>query len=140
MSDEHINWESEYSVGVAEIDKQHLELLNFVNDLINNSTENQKGLSAYNRKVIEDVINHVAFHFETEERILSKTNYEKFGDHKKEHEKISAKINNIRSEIGNEKSDMALYNLTITLKEYFLSHILLFDKDAAEYFREGEQK
>lgn len=137
MAGELINWDEEYSLGITEIDEQHRELLNFVNDLISHSTDSQIGGNIYLKKIIDAVINHVTHHFWTEEKILAKTDYKKLNDHKMEHEKITAKIIDIRSEMGNEKGEMALYNLTITLREYFLSHILLFDRDAKYYFRAG---
>ena len=140
MSTDLANWESEYSLGVAEIDAHHQELLNFVNDLINNSAESQIGRSIYFKKIIDAIINHMTHYFGTEEKILANTKYEKLTDHKKEHERITEKIIKIRSEIGNEKEEMALYNLTVTLKEYFLSHILLYDKEARDFFREGAGK
>jgi len=137
MTFDLIGCESEYALGIAEIDAQHRELMDSVNELINQSMEDQIGESIYLKKIIDAIIYHVTRRFGTEERILANTKYEKLEDHKKEHENITAKIVYIRAKTGNEKDEMALYNLTVTFREYFLSHILLYDKAASEFFREG---
>jgi len=137
MSNEFINRDSDFSVGVTEIDTQHQELLGLVNELIDHSQKKQMGGTIYFKKIIDAVINHVTHHFASEEMILSKTDYGNFPDHKMEHDKLIQKIIFIRSEFGNEKGDMALFNLTVALKEYFLSHVLLYDKDAGKFFAEG---
>jgi len=137
MTGELLKWDTKYSVGVDEIDAQHKELLDFVNDLINHSIEKQIGGNIYIKKIIDAIINHVTHHFSTEEKLLAKTSYTKLAEHKKEHEKIAARVIDLRREMGNEKGDMALYSLTVTLREYFLIHIVQYDKEACDFFKEG---
>ena len=134
-----VNWELDYTIGVSEIDAQHRELINMVNDMIRHSFNSQAERKMYFAKNIISVSSHIARHFDTEERVLVRTSYEKLTEHKKEHEKITGKIKTIRNELGASSGDATLYNLTITLKEYFLSHILLYDKDAKEFFRAGSK-
>ena len=136
---ERVSWEYEYSVGVIEIDAQHKELMNMVNDLIGHSTDTKAERMMFFQKATERAYYHLVKHFDTEERVLSKTDYEKMTDHKKEHENLKAKIKAIRSELGNNNEDAAMNNLTITLKEYFLSHILLYDKEAKQFFQSGSK-
>ena len=136
---ELVNWELDYSVDVVELDSQHRELMNLVNDMINHSTDNETERKKYFQRIIFVASSHVAKHFDTEEKVLSRTNYGIFEEHKKEHKKITEKIKAIQDELGNNNGDIALQNLTVTLKEYFLSHILLYDKEAKEFFKAGSK-
>ena len=137
---ELIHWESEYSVGVEKIDNQHKELMNLINDLISRSVEQAPmGNRGENKKHFLKISaltrDYTLKHFRTEEKILSNTTYGKFEDHKREHEKLTAKMAAIIDELKNTKGEIDLYNLTVNFKEWLLSHILLFDKEAKEYFR-----
>ena len=134
-----VRWELEYSVDVIEIDAQHRELMNMVNDMIHHSTESPAKTKAYLEKAIYTAGSSLAKHFDTEERILNRTNYDKLVDHKKEHENLTSKVKAIFYELGSNSQDIALYDLTVTLKEYFLSHILLYDKAAMEFFKAGSK-
>ena len=134
---ERFNWDIEYSVGVAEIDNQHKELMKLVNNLISHSSDTKTERKLFFHKVIEIANNRLANHFDTEERVLSRTSYEKLTDHKKEHENLTSRVKAIRSEVGSNNEDLALYDLTLILKEYFLSHILLYDKEAKDFFKTG---
>jgi len=136
---ERVTWEYEYSVGVVEIDNQHKELMNLVNDLINHSTDEKNERKPYLLKAVETASSHLAKHFDTEERVLGKTDYEKMAEHKKEHENLVAKVKAVKNELGNNNEDTVMYNLSITMKEYFLSHILLYDKEAGKYFKTGSE-
>jgi hemerythrin len=137
---ELMHWEQAYSVGVSEIDYQHLELMYQINELISHSIENVNEGKKFFQETMEAVIKQSAIHFETEENLLSKTDYEVFEDHKKEHEDLMAKVENLRQELEKVKEERDLYNLTISFREWFLSHILLYDKEAMDSFKTGAEK
>ena len=127
--------ESEYSVGVKEIDDQRMELLDKINDLISHSAENLDDGVRYFEETMDAVIKRSAIHFRTEEKLLLKTDYKVFEDHKKEHDELMAKVESIKNELKKIKVERDLYNLTISFREWFLSHILLYDKEARDSFR-----
>ena len=134
---EFIHWEPEHSIGIAIIDSQHKELVNFVNSLISLSNVSLADRKKYTQKILSAAENHMENHFDTEMEILSKTRYEKLADHKKEHDKLLGKIAEIQHELEREEENIDFYYVAITLKEYFLSHILLYDKEAIDFFKEG---
>ena len=132
---ELVHWESEYSVGAAEIDSQHKDLVELINELISHSAQSQSGWKKKFEKSIKSIAAHSSLHFKTEEEILSKTEYKNFADHKKEHERLTGKLKHIINELDNIKWEVELYTLTVSFKEWFLSHILLYDKEAKDYFK-----
>ena len=137
---ELIHWKMEFSVGVDEIDTHHREIIDHINALIKNSDGSLAQKKKFFRKIIASVRKLAATHFKIEEKILSKSKYERLEEHKKEHENLSEKINKVKSEITGIKEDNDLFNLTVNLKEWLLSHILLFDKEAHPFFKAGSKK
>ena len=134
---EQMHWESEYSVGVKEIDDQHIELMEKINDLISRSINNpDDGVRCF-EEMMNAVIERSEIHFRTEENLLQKTDYKVFEDHKKEHDELMAKVESIKSEIKKMKVKSDLYNLTTSFREWFLSHILLYDKEARDSLKAG---
>ena len=131
---ELMHWKSEYSVGVQEIDDQHIELMNQINELISYSIENLAEGKHFFEKTMEAVIKRSAIHFETEESLLQKTDNEVLEDHKKEHKELMAKAKSMKRELKKAESVRELYNLAVSFKEWFLSHILLYDKEAKDSF------
>jgi hemerythrin-like metal-binding protein len=138
---EFIHWKQEYELGIDELDVQHKELMNQINDLISRSGENNAGAKKNFQKMIITVGERLEKHFQTEEKILSKTEYEKFEEHKNEHEKMTAKISKIRNEPKKHETDNKTktdqFNFTVSLREWFLSHILLYDMEARDFFKAG---
>jgi hemerythrin len=139
MKIKFITWEKEYSVDVLEIDTQHKELMTLINNSINNCTGNSIKEREYFDKAIDMEINFMTEHFKTEEKILEKTQYEKYEEHKKEHEVFLKKIKKLAEEVKEGKKELNLFDLTLYIKEWLLSHILLYDKGAKEYFKEGHK-
>jgi hemerythrin len=127
----------EYSIGVAEIDHQHKELLNLINYTIKNCTGNKIEERKYFNKIIDSTIKQMKEHFFTEEGIMEKTNYPKYNDHKEEHEKVIRELSEIVEGIKNETIELKLNEIASFLKNWVLDHILQYDKDAKEYFLKG---
>jgi hemerythrin len=134
---ELMHWKSEYSVGVNKLDDQHIELMNQINELISHSIEDVAEGKHFFEETIDTAIKRTAIHFETEEDLLKETSYEVFEDHKREHEELMAKVESMKQELKKANSVKDLYNLTVNFKEWFLSHILLYDKEAKDYFKTG---
>jgi hemerythrin-like metal-binding protein len=130
-------WDSQYSVGVPEIDIQHKELMNTLNDIINHTNGNKNDEKEYFNKIKGPVEKYIKNHFDTEENILSKTKYERLDEHKLEHKNFLKEIKRIIEEIDNNKNEMNLSNIGEWIKEWLLNHIKTYDKDGMEYFKEG---
>jgi len=133
---EFTQWESEYSVGVTEVDVQNRELMDLINDLINCSLKNRTEVKKYTKKILSKAKLHVANNFAAEEKILAKTKYAKLADHKAEHKNLLAKLKNIRADLDNREVDVNYFTLSVSLKEWLLSHIILYDKNAKDFFME----
>jgi len=131
-----VEWDKKYSIGVSEIDKQHKRLMEILNDTIKHSNGVKIDERKYFNKNRKKAEKYLKKHFETEEKILSKTNYKKLEEHKAEHKKFLDEIVKINEEIDKNIREINLFNSTAYIKEWLLNHIKNYDKKADKYIVE----
>ena len=131
-----VEWDNKYSIGVPEIDKQHKRLMEILNDTIKHSNGVKIDERKYFNKTKNKAVKYLKKHFETEEKILSKTNYEKLKEHKAEHKKFLDEIIKTNEEIDKNIREVNLFISTAYIKEWLLNHIKNFDKKADKYIIE----
>lgn len=86
---EPLSWKAGWASGHAEIDKQHRELVQIANRLLTAQQEQSQD------DVVEhlnDLIEHLADHFQFEESVLTKVRYVKVEEHRKLHRRLMEKI------------------------------------------------
>jgi diguanylate cyclase (GGDEF)-like protein/hemerythrin-like metal-binding protein/PAS domain S-box-containing protein len=86
---EAMSWKSSWASGHAEIDKQHRELVQIANRLLN-AQHNQSQEDVYDH--LNELIEHLADHFQFEESVLTKLRYVKVEEHRKLHRRLMEKI------------------------------------------------
>jgi len=133
---QYVEWDSQYSVGVPAIDRQHKKLMKLLNNTINHSNGNKVDERKYFNKMGRKAEKYLKKHFETEEKILAKTNYEKMEEHKAEHDRFYEEIRKSNEEIENNTREVNLFYSTAFVKEWLLNHIKNFDKKAEAFIME----
>jgi hemerythrin len=120
-----IEWEERYAVSDRVIDNQHKVLFNIINKLY------RAVLSSVEKEVIEEIIEELVdysfVHFEHEEKLFDKFDYENTDEHIKEHEGFICKIKEFEDKITNKDSKLPLEVLNY-LKTWIINHILVSDK------------
>jgi len=91
-SKEHVTWSDSYSMGVKIIDDQHKGLLDFVNDLFNHASGNEAEERAYFKEVIQQAVQYIKEHFQTEEKLMVSTKYQGYAEHKKAHDEFTLTV------------------------------------------------
>jgi hemerythrin len=131
----YIVWTHEYSVEVEEIDNQHKDLLNIVNSLLSCYSGNGIRGKEYFLKIINDAVEHIKFHFATEENIMVETKYPNYNEHKAEHDKMIDNLSALMGDSVSEKIALDPLVIALNLKDWFLGHIPEHDIKAKEYFK-----
>lgn len=88
-----IEWKKEFELGVPEIDTEHKELI----DLINNTyaaLQAQQGSSSI-MEFLGEIFAKISAHFALEESIMRKYKYDGYMEHKAEHEQLLDDIRDI---------------------------------------------
>lgn len=89
-------WSNEYELGIKEIDKQHKKLFIIGNEMVK-IYENNTDESSLDDilDVINELIDYTVYHFNTEEELLDKYNYDNLSEHKEKHEKFTLYLKSI---------------------------------------------
>jgi hemerythrin len=130
-----IEWRDSLSIGVAEIDNQHKQLILHFDKLLK-ACEAGQGMDEL-KKLLGFLDEYVVKHFRDEEAIQRLRNYPDYADHKKEHESFIAKLNAVKQEIN--KEGMALHHLMETnnmILKWLVHHISEIDGKLGRYLNE----
>ena len=121
--DNHLKWTNDLSVGNAELDAQHKEMLHLLNDLYDLLER------AHTRKSVDEFINDAEkfaeVHFESEERLMRQAGFPDIEEHHKAHQEYRGLVEQIRQRPGVEQG----MDLFFFLKEWWLGHLYGPDRD-----------
>ncbi len=84
-----ITWNESFSVGIRKIDRQHQELINIMNFLVEN--EDANGQSETIASVLERMTKYAHYHFETEEALMLEYEYPEYETHRADHTQFKMK-------------------------------------------------
>ena len=135
MSSKHYKWTSDMEVGIAEIDKQHANLFDRLNKLVDSMTGG--GSERDVNMMIKFLENYVVMHFSIEERFMTETKYPDLAPHKKEHESLIAAIDDFKSAYESQGITPALVDgIEQKVGDWLVNHIGRVDKELSGYLIE----
>lgn len=114
-------WKDEYSVGVDEIDDQHKNLVEMVNQLHEHMTDDPS-MRLSVEVFLERLVAYVDYHFKTEEASMQASGYPDFENHLKIHNKLRAQVTEFRDQFINNEVDVS-ESLMKFLKDWLVNHI-----------------
>jgi hemerythrin len=127
---EKIVWGNEFSTGSIEIDDQHKSIINQINYLIDNMNSEDKDY--LNSEIIRNLDKYSKEHFNTEEELLRKLNYQGLDYQIKEHSEF--KLKTVKSAIKVLKGHENVPEETIQfLKDWWTNHILKVDMEYKDF-------
>lgn len=85
----HWEWTESLSVGIEEIDKQHKQMIDYINELQMAFTYNKMYMI---EEVLNKLIDYTKSHFSYEEELLEKSGYTLLEEHKKIHSSFVKRI------------------------------------------------
>jgi hemerythrin len=119
-----VDWNESYSVKIADIDQQHKQLINIINNL--HEVMKTGGAPAKLAPIVNELVSYTHYHFSFEKKMLESTAYPTVADHKKVHQSMVAQVENFRDMVADGKSSAPL-KLMAFLKDWLTSHILQTD-------------
>ena len=122
-----ILWTEDLSVGVKEIDNQHIELFKRVSNLLEACNQG-KGKENV-REVIAFLEKYVISHFGTEERYMKNYQYPDYISHKKQHDVFVNSFADLKNQFEKEGAGLHIVILTNRLVvDWLTDHIKKVDK------------
>jgi hemerythrin len=126
-------WKDEYSVNVKELDDQHKNLIEIINNLIEVINAATKEETIVN--IITKIVKYKAVHFATEEKYFHQFNYEGTVEHETAHQLFNKKVQEIQAK--NKGNVVAFaYTLVDYLEDWLLDHLVTMDQKYKECFHD----
>lgn len=126
-----LEWTPALQVGVGEMDKQHRQLVEMINNL-------QAAIRASNpeltNEVLDGLVKYTVTHFGTEERLMARHPYDGMDDHKRAHAQFIERVGKTQTDIKT-KTVTASITLSGFLTDWLVSHIQKVDKNFAAHLK-----
>ena len=133
-----IVWDESFSVGISEMDKQHKQLIEMVNNLVS-SVENRESWVESFADTLAAMSNYAATHFTAEETLMSTHGFPQFSKHQAEHRAFRAEIVYLSDEIASHGATIpseTVDRLCRYLCNWLGNHILYTDMGYKAFFNE----
>lgn len=120
----HWKWEPSFSVGIVEIDNQHKQLIQYINDLNIAFAYNKRYMT---EEVLKKLVQYTISHFAFEENLMEEAGYPVLEPHKKLHESFVNRI--IFFQERYENGENISKQLQEELQLWLINHIKNDDKN-----------
>ena len=120
----HLQWRDEFSVGIAEVDHEHRELIELINEL-------QQDLQAGSdtQKIVRslgEIYAQIAAHFALEEKMMRTNRYPAYAEHKEDHETLLDDLRDIMDGVEDD-GNLDEAQLNVDLNRWFSDHFRTHD-------------
>jgi hemerythrin len=131
MAREHLEWKSDYALGVEDIDFQHHFFLDLINRLVKELDEAAD--LAYQAALIRELNAYARFHFLSEENMMAHAGYPDLGAHRRHHTELLSQLAVKEGELEMGRSKEAIAAIIDFLIGWFLNHTTVEDRRFSDY-------
>lgn len=114
-----IHWRDDFSLGIADVDHEHQELIALINELYGriHGDPSVDEIAEF----LGEVYTKIAAHFALEEKVMRESRYDQYAEHKADHERLLDEIADMidRCELGELQKAEILGPL---LDQWFSAH------------------
>ena len=130
-----VRWSEEYSIGLSEIDQQHMALIELMNDLWRAIASNAP--VEVSERLLERLEHYTVAHFGAEETMMRALEYPGFPAHKLSHAKFVHRLQEERQQLlQGKKLSLDILNF---LRDWLISHIQVSDRAYAVFCAEKKR-
>ena len=121
-----MKWDPSFSVGIPEIDKQHMIILECIT-ILEEAVERRSGKAGWSQvhSVLGQLSAYVRMHFASEEALMQQHGYPKLGEHSDEHLQFMHDLDMLQKQSLNE--DVA-HLLLEFLRAWWHGHVMDSDR------------
>lgn len=131
MSQGLIEWSDKLSVGIQEIDEQHMVLVGLLNDL-HTAIHEQHGGDAC-AAILDQLVDYTRIHFAVEESLMRILEFPDYEAHKDEHEELLLEVRKLQGKIAAGTANIS-FELLHFLRMWLTNHILDSDMEYTDHF------
>ncbi|MBI5849255.1 MAG: hemerythrin family protein [Nitrospirae bacterium] len=125
-----ITWKEDLSVNIAEMDKEHKQLVVMINEL-HEAMSSGKGKDVLGG-VLARLIDYTKFHFAAEEKLMESNKYPGYLSQKGEHDNLTKKVMDLKARL--DAGNMVVtVEVMAFLKDWLTKHIMGQDKKYSSF-------
>lgn len=114
-----IEWRDEFKIGIEEVDFEHQELIELINELYVEAKGEDSAMAVMD--CLEEIFAKISAHFALEEKVMRDLQYDQYEDHKEDHERLLDSIMDIMDEyMDNPALDEEKFS--DRLNDWFVKH------------------
>jgi hemerythrin len=133
-----VEWHEHLSVGVAEIDLQHKQLIEHFNVFLA-ACETEKG-SEEIRRLFWFLSTYIVVHFADEERLQKRIGFPDYLKHQNQHQEFTRKVAELKERFTSEGPSPGLNStVAITVTGWLIEHISRSDRAIGQFLKEQEK-
>jgi hemerythrin-like metal-binding protein len=126
-------WEISLSVGDSNLDADHQQLINLINQLVTVSALGSRNAVEY---VLDDLLRYTTGHFQREELHMAAMAYPRLAQHQKMHRKMTERVRQVRWQYQNGLLDNLCEETLTFLMDWLVHHIKDEDKKYAAHLHQ----
>jgi len=118
-----VEWRDEFKIGIEEVDFEHQELIELINELYAESKKEDSALTVID--YLEEIFAKISAHFALEEKVMRDLQYDEYEDHKEDHELLLDIIRDIMDDYMDGYTDDAELDeeeFADRLNDWFVRH------------------
>lgn len=119
-----LNWREEFKIGVPAVDHEHRELIALINRLYDDMLAAGPGVAV--NDYLGEIHARISAHFALEERLMREARYDRYAEHKTDHERLLDDIRDIMDE-QEDSNRFDATRLAARLSEWFGTHFKTHD-------------
>ena len=120
-----LEWRDEFTIGVAEVDYEHHELIKLINHLHKSMVEGSADPQV--ASFLGEIHTAIAAHFALEEKIMRESRYSHYAEHKTDHEELLDEIREIMDRFDSGAFSAGKADLGAALSSWFGRHFQTHD-------------
>ena len=128
-----IVWRDKLSIGVPEIDRDHQQLIKYLNDFYDAAQEGHAH-KAVARTLIR-LMEYTRDHFAREEKVMAAVEYPHIEAHKKAHRELTQQVKVVAARFAQNPNGSIDEEVFDFLRSWLTDHIIGMDRDIAEHTR-----
>ncbi|KAB2850925.1 MAG: bacteriohemerythrin [Hyphomicrobiaceae bacterium] len=115
-----IEWRKEFETGIAEVDHEHMALVDLINSLHASLGANASKETI--ARFLGEVFARISAHFALEETVMRKHRYDEYLDHKGDHERLLDDLRDIMDAFEQNAYVDLDDALSSTVRDWFVNH------------------
>jgi hemerythrin len=132
-----IEWSDALSVGIEEIDSQHMVLVDLINEM--HDAIHERHGSDVVRDVLSKLADYTKIHFAVEESLMRILGYPDYETHKAQHADLIQNVLDLQHKVDTGKTAIG-FELMHFLKVWLTRHIMESDQQYGQYFMDAGVK